>query len=320
LPAGTYSWLSYHHDTVDQTGIFNVTVTDALGSFTTDEIDISHNDVTDIAAITKFATTIVSDGNDVTLVFDLTSGPEPISDTFFVMNGFEINSLDGLPVDPGTDNLVAHYALENDANDSSANELHGTLEVMGGGNDAMFVAGAAGMAIDLLPTDVGTVGPYVNCGADPLFDMNEAITVGAWANIRSIPDEWRAIICKGDSAWRIATQGPATSFQFAYAGYGVRPDNIFSADGVTEVEFDEWHYVCGTYDITDGARLYVDGVLDAMTPDTLGIAVNTFDVTIGANLEDTGWKPYRLFDGMIDEVRIYDRALSADEVAALAGL
>jgi hypothetical protein len=47
--------------------------------------------------------------------------------------------------------------------------------------------------------------------------------------------------------------------------------------------------------------------------------VNTFDVTIGANMEDTGWKPYRLFDGQIDEVRIYNRALSADEILDLMG-
>ena len=91
-------------------------------------------------------------------------------------------------------------------------------------------------------------------------------------------------------------------------------------DGTTEVGFDSWHYVCGTYDITDGAKLYVDGVLDVEVADTAGIALNTFDVTIGANLEDTGWKPYRLYDGIIDEVKIFNRAFSADEVMALAGM
>jgi len=219
--------------------------------------------------------------------------------------------------DPGTEGLVAYYAFENDANDSSGNGLHGTVETIESG-EAAYVAGVDGMAIDLLPSENGTKGPYVNCGADPLFDLTDAITVGAWANFRSVPDEWRAIVAKGDSAWRIGNVGATTALHFGFCGYGSRP-TTHGIDGATEIGFDSWHYVCGTYDITDGAKLYVDGVLDVEIADTAGIALNTFDVTIGANMEDTGWKPYRLFDGQIDEVRIYDRALSVDEVRYLAG-
>jgi len=222
------------------------------------------------------------------------------------------------PVNPGTEGLVAYYALENDANDSSANGLNGTVETLADSNaTATYVAGVAGMAIDLLPYENGTKGPYVNCGADPLFDLVDAITVGAWVNFRSVPDEWRAIVAKGDSAWRIGNVGATTALHFGFCGYGSRP-TTHGIDGTIEVGFDSWHYVCGTYDITEGAKLYVDGVLDVEIADTAGIALNTFDVTIGANMEDTGWKPYRLFDGMIDEVRIYNRALSADEVAFLS--
>jgi hypothetical protein len=214
---------------------------------------------------------------------------------------------------------VAYYALDGDATDSSGNGLDGTLTVVGeGANAAAFVAGKSGMAIDLLPITNGTIGPYVDCSADPAFDLVDAMTVGAWVNIRSIPDEWRAIVCKGDSAWRLATNGATMAIQYAIAGYGTRP--AFAVDGTIELTFDEWHYVCGTYDTTSGAALYIDGVPDGTLEDLTGISVNTFDVTIGANLEDTGWKPYRLFDGMIDEVMIYNRALSADEVAAIAGM
>jgi hypothetical protein len=222
------------------------------------------------------------------------------------------------PFNPGTEGLVAYYALDGDANDSSGNGLNGTLETIGGGNAATFVAGHNGMAMDFLPTANGTVGPYVNCGADPLFDFTDAVTVGAWVNFRSVPDEWRAIVTKGDNAWRLSNVGAGTAFQFSFAGYGVRPGNVYSADGTIEVGFDSWHYICGTYDKAVGASLYVDGVLDVMTPDTVGIALNTNDVWIGGNNGDTGWKPYRLFDGMIDEVRIYNRALSADEIAFLS--
>jgi hypothetical protein len=241
----------------------------------------------------------------------------PAWDQVWLMDNLKITMISE-PVGPSTEGLVAYYALEGDALDSSGNGLDGTLEVIGSGNDATFVAGAVGMAIDLLPINNGTEGTYVNCGADPLFDFTDAVTVGAWVNFRSIPDEWRAIVTKADNAWRLSNNGATTAFQFSFSGYGVRPGNVFSADGTIEVGFDSWHYVCGTYDITEGAKLYVDGVLDVMTPDTVGIDVNTNDVWIGGNNGDTSWKPYRLFDGMIDEVRIYNRALSADEVAFLS--
>jgi len=99
LPAGTYSWLSYHHDVADQSGVFSVTVNDATGSKTTADIGITDSEgteegVVDFESITTFSTTIVSDGTkDVTLVFDLTSATDPVAYAFFLMNGFELDRM-----------------------------------------------------------------------------------------------------------------------------------------------------------------------------------------------------------------------------------
>ena len=91
LPAGTYQWVSYHHDPQDQTGIFEVTVTDSLGSKTTSNIDISNGVNFKLADITKFTTTIVSDGKkNITLVFHQTSASAVVANAIFVMNGFEM--------------------------------------------------------------------------------------------------------------------------------------------------------------------------------------------------------------------------------------
>jgi len=162
----------------------------------------------------------------------------------------------------------------------------------------------------------GETGDYVDCGASPLFDLVDAMTVGAWVNIRSLPDEWRAIITKGDSAWRLATNAATTGFQFAFTGEG---RSWQGANSATQVELNEWHYICGTYDKTIGACIYIDGRLDGTNPDKGGIDVDTFNVWIGGNAEPMSWKPGRHFDGMIDEVRIYDRALSQAEVVFLSG-
>ncbi len=94
LPAGAYSWLSYHHDPTNQTGLFDVTVNDALGSTTTLDIDISatsSDNITALADVTKFTATIASNGtNPVTLVFSAQAST-PTTQAFFVMNAFELS-------------------------------------------------------------------------------------------------------------------------------------------------------------------------------------------------------------------------------------
>jgi hypothetical protein len=112
LPPGLYEWTSYHHDPHDQTGLFDVTVNDATGSATTTDIDISstRNDgIVALADVTKFTTEVVSDGSDVTLVFDVTSGISPVSVAFFVMNAFVLEAQDPCynspPVIEGPDSL-----------------------------------------------------------------------------------------------------------------------------------------------------------------------------------------------------------------------
>ena len=72
----------------------------------------------------------------------------------------------------------------------------------------------------------------------------------------------------------------------------------------------------GTPNATD-VQLYVDGVLETTFNASQAQAINTTvsgKVTVGANLP-SGQNRY--FVGAIDEPRIYDRALSAAEIAAL---
>jgi len=76
------------------------------------------------------------------------------------------------PVDPGTDGLVAFYALDGDANDSSGNELHGTIV-----GDPNFVEGKVGMALELDGVD-----DYVDSGSPPELVLTEAISIACWVN------------------------------------------------------------------------------------------------------------------------------------------
>jgi hypothetical protein len=204
-------------------------------------------------------------------------------------------------VDPSTDGLVAYYALDNDANDASGNGLDGAL--MG---DPNFVEGIAGMAMDLDGVD-----DYIDCGNDPVIDAISEISVSAWLNIRSINTAWQAAVAKGENAWRLSNVNMDPRFHFGVTWWN-QPE-VYSVDGVTEVGFDEWHHVTGTYDGAD-VKIYLDGALDASAPTTVPIGISTTNLFIGLNPESDG----TFWDGLIDEVMIYQRALSEEEVLYLA--
>jgi hypothetical protein len=214
----------------------------------------------------------------------------------------EYDSFAIIPVDPGTNGLIANYAMENDANDSSGNGFNGTIL-----GDPNFVAGHEGMAMDL-----DGDGDYVDCGYDPLFDIaTNEITVSAWVTIRSIANQWSAIAAKGEYAWRLGNASFDPRFHFGITIWNA-PDTA-SIDGVTAVGYDEWHHAAGVFDGSN-IMVYLDGALDVSTPTTEPIGVNNKNVFIGDNPDATG----RYWDGLIDELKIYDRALSASEVLYLA--
>ena len=89
--------------------------------------------------------------------------------------------------------------------------------------------------------------------------------------------------------------------------------DAISLNGSTAVSDGEWHHVVGVYN-GNVMKLYVDGKLDATKPWAGGIAKNNFDVLIGENAEKKG----RCFDGLVDDVRVYNYALPESEIKALA--
>lgn len=93
LPVGRYAWTSYHHDTQDQTGLFEVTVTDANGSHTVTDIDISDGPAS-FNDMTTFETVIESDGSNIITLSFANQGYASVAQAFFVMNGFVLNGLD----------------------------------------------------------------------------------------------------------------------------------------------------------------------------------------------------------------------------------
>jgi len=200
-------------------------------------------------------------------------------------------------------NLIGWWKLDEEsgtiAGDSSGYGNDGT--VVGG---APWVSGYIDSALDLDGDD-----DYVDCGYDPIFDTANEMTVAAWVTIRSIPTAWACVIAKGEYSWRISNENTETRFHFGITIWSASNPSI---PGDTAVGLDEWHHVAGTY---DGANInvYLDGSLDGTVATTSPIGVNAANVLIGENPEAAG----RNWDGLIDDVRIYNRALSQAEIGEL---
>jgi len=221
-------------------------------------------------------------------------------------NSMQIAEVELLGV-PGPAGPIVHYKLDDGEGViavDSANGLDGIL--MG---DPQWSAGVLDGALDF-----DGDGDYVDCGTNAtLNSLNEAITASAWINIRSVTTAWMTVMAKGENAWRIAVNNLTTGMHFGFSG-GDR--GWQAANSASELTLNEWHHVAATYDLENGGRIYIDGVEDGNNPDLGGVQMNEMPFLIGENPEALG----RFFDGLIDDVRIYDRALSADEVSELTAL
>ena len=160
----------------------------------------------------------------------------------------------------------------------------------------------------------GGKGTYINIGRDSDFDITDQITVSAWIKVNQFDREWQAVIAKGDSAWRIQRNQNEDSLEFACSGLkipsGVPWGNLL---GKRSVNDGQWHHIAGIY---DGKKMYliIDGDVDASQPASGRINKNNAPVYIGNNAERNA----RFWNGMIDDVRVYNYALTKEEVEAFS--
>jgi hypothetical protein len=190
--------------------------------------------------------------------------------------------------------LVAWYRFDGNADDSSGNNIHGTE--MG---NPTYEAGVFGQAISL-----DGDGDYVDCGLDPKLDITEFLTFTYWIKVVEFDKEWNTVISRGDDSWRSSRAG-LNNFMEAAVG-GTAGNYTY---GVTPVDDGEWHHVGWVYDGTMN-YLYVDGEVDATEENSGEITVSSFPLYIGDNSQATG----RFWTGLIDDVLIFNRALTQEEI------
>jgi hypothetical protein len=138
-----------------------------------------------------------------------------------------------------------------------------------------------------------------------------AITVAAWVNPSSLPD-WATVAMKTTSdSWN---DGFGLAHYQGGNGINFFINNYSTNEASGTLSLNTWSYVVGTYDGSN-IKLYINGVLVSSAAYSTLINNSSNVLRIGSGTNNTG-AAYPWI-GALDEVRIYNRALTATEVAGL---
>ena len=151
---------------------------------------------------------------------------------------------------------------------------------------------------------------YVDVGTGSDLDINDAITVETWINT-SENKAVQFIAGRGDtgySGWFLSWEEGTIQFKVGSGSAEVRP--VYPGN-----QINTWYHVVGTYDRTS-AKLYINGENKDTVPFTSPINYGSIARTWIGQIPGGGGTPARYFNGKIDEVRIYNRSLSPEEINA----
>jgi hypothetical protein len=206
--------------------------------------------------------------------------------------------------------LIAEYVFSGNANDKSANHLDGTVtnavlttDRNGKQNAAYYFDGAS----------------YIEVPNHELLNLNNNFTLAVWINPSSFKTYGTRIIDKS-----VGSQGDGFLLDTYNQNLeGKRIRMMLGGNGWyflsdTDLQIDEWHFVVVTY--KDGiGKIYINGELNLVnTSNATTIIPSTTPMRFGF---DTGVRTGPDYDdsfiGKLDNIRIYNRELSIDEIAIL---
>lgn len=204
------------------------------------------------------------------------------------------------------DGLIAFYPFAGNANDYSGNSNNGTLtggvslttDRFGNASNAYLFNGTNG---------------YIhipNSASLQLPASTNAVTQTAWVYLKGSP-EVGPVTMKSDK--------PDNQFMYRMCFQGLLSlnanyNNWFTGSRATYTfSLNTWYFVATTYD-GSYAKFYINGALVGSSYLNIAIASDNLPLVIGADFP--GATEY--FNGVIDEVRIYDRALTQSDIDTLA--
>ncbi|MHC4254909.1 MAG: DUF7901 domain-containing protein [Planctomycetota bacterium] len=150
----------------------------------------------------------------------------------------------------------------------------------------------------------------------PSLDITDDFTIEAWIKATGT-DKYHMIVDKHNGS---------ASISYGYSLYltdgNLRLSIYSGANGIgdysvlgIDLRDDQWHHVAGLWDSND-IKLYIDGEFKASEAWDFGPASTGPSRALGIGKRIYGWGGYLPFEGLIDEVAIHDRDLTAGEIKA----
>jgi hypothetical protein len=201
---------------------------------------------------------------------------------------------------PPPTGLVAAYGFEESTGttvaDRSGTGNTGTLT-----GPAWTATGRFGSALNFDGVDDRVVIADANS-----LDLTTGMTLEAWVRPTAAGGVWRSAVAKngtGTVAYNLYanrnTNRPAVE---------INNGGLRIANGTAQLPLNTWSHIAGTYDGTT-LRLYVNGTQVGTGTFTGSLLTTTGQLWIGGNAVWSEW-----FAGTIDEVRVYNRVLTAAQI------
>jgi hypothetical protein len=216
-----------------------------------------------------------------------------------IWNGGEGKSIAELVAPKLEEGLVGYWPFDENLLDTAGGH-HGA----GRGSDLItFADGRFGSGIVLDGVDQFV---EITGGAESDFDFaGQSMSVSAWFKVGSFDTNWQALVAKGEGGnWRTHRRSDGSGMAFS-AG----PGNNDTPDSGVDVNDGTLHHLVAVARDGEGSELWIDGVLVATTDNT-AMEDNDMRVLIGDNPDAPG----RFWNGLIDDVAIWGRALQPAEI------
>ncbi|MFC1741504.1 LamG-like jellyroll fold domain-containing protein [Nanoarchaeota archaeon] len=333
---------NYFNGTIDDVMIWNI-------SLTPEQITLLHENRTSMIVSNE---TSVGDVWQACITPNdgLLDGDESCSNTLTIRQLFytdvELNSTYG--TNYTTDNLTVYYQLPSDFIWNATNitnwYLNGTsIAVLNmpfeatGGNESSWVKDYTNFSNDGSMTGGNnatwnSTGGYDGFGAydfdgeddliavanSPSINLTGSLAISAWIKLAEAPGDLKRIVDKSKhDVWSNTVYGldldASAKPRLALGNNGASAGDIVTA--TSGISVGDWYHLVGVFESGSALRIYINGALNnTLVTAKTTINTNDYDLIIGSS---NSFTPTRYFNGIIDDVRIYNRSLTPEQVQLL---
>jgi len=207
--------------------------------------------------------------------------------------------------------LIAHWAFDEGQGDTASDSAGGHQMAL---HSVSWTEGKIGSAIEL---DGATSYGEVEDSDD--LDLSEGFTIAAWVNLAQVGAGRQLLLEKkdveqGDNSTNYALYVQWTHDALALViGDGTRRVGYLSDRGLGTAG--EWHHVAVTFGNGE-VRFYIDGEPAGVDSATISPFTNEGPLTVG-RYTGPGNEPRFGLNGSVDDLRIYNKALTPEEIQEL---